>query len=78
MLAVMLFKDPTTEQFGGFETKGMVENSNVKLVKWDGWFNYCSKRLMNKLKAITTADSMLDTVNRLKKLIIAFNQKLWI
>ena len=57
--------DPTTEQFGGLR-QGMVENSNVKLVNEMVDLITAQRAYEANSKAITTADSMLDTVNRLK------------
>ena len=57
--------DPTTEQFGGLR-QGMVESSNVKLVNEMVDLITAQRAYEANSKAITTADSMLDTVNRLK------------
>ena len=57
--------DPTTEQFGGLR-QGTVESSNVKLVNEMVDLITAQRAYEANSKAITTADSMLDTVNRLK------------
>ena len=60
--------NPTTEQFGSLQ-QGMIEQSNVKLVNEMVDLITAQRAYEANSKAITTADSMLDTVNRLKKLI---------
>ncbi len=58
--------NPTTDQFGGLR-QGMVELSNVKLVTEMVDLITAQRAYEANSKAITTTDSMLDTVNRLKR-----------
>ena len=37
--------NPTTGSIWKSLQQGMIELSNVKLVKWNGWFNYSSKSI---------------------------------
>ncbi len=55
----------TTEQFGSVQ-QGMIELSNVKLVNEMVDLITAQRAYEANSKAITTTDSMLDTVNRLK------------
>jgi len=57
--------NPTTEQFGGIQ-QGMIELSNVRLVNEMVDLITAQRAYEANSKAITTTDSMLDTVNRLK------------
>jgi flagellar basal-body rod protein FlgG len=57
--------NPTEEQFGSIQ-QGMIELSNVKLVNEMVDLITAQRAYEANSKAITTADSMLDTVNRLK------------
>lgn len=57
--------NPTTEQFGGVR-QGMIELSNVKLVNEMVDLITAQRAYEANSKAISTTDSMLDTVNRLK------------
>ena len=57
--------NPTTDQFGGIR-QGMIELSNVKLVTEMVDLITAQRAYEANSKAITTTDSMLDTVNRLK------------
>uniref|UniRef100_UPI004048BC8E flagellar basal-body rod protein FlgG n=1 Tax=Aliarcobacter sp. TaxID=2321116 RepID=UPI004048BC8E len=57
--------NPTTEQFGGIR-QGMIELSNVKLVNEMVDLITAQRAYEANSKAISTTDSMLDTVNRLK------------
>lgn len=57
--------NPTTDQFGSVQ-QGMIETSNVKLVNEMVDLITAQRAYEANSKAITTADSMLDTVNRLK------------
>ncbi|HJE03397.1 Flagellar basal-body rod protein FlgG [Aliarcobacter thereius] len=57
--------NPTTDQFGGL-SQAMLETSNVKLVNEMVDLITAQRAYEANSKAITTADSMLDTVNRLK------------
>ncbi|MBP7783892.1 MAG: flagellar basal-body rod protein FlgG [Aliarcobacter sp.] len=57
--------NPTEEQFGAIQ-QGMIELSNVKLVNEMVDLITAQRAYEANSKAITTADSMLDTVNRLK------------
>ena len=57
--------NPTTDQFGGLR-QGMIELSNVKLVNEMVDLITAQRAYEANSKAITTTDSMLDTVNRLK------------
>jgi len=57
--------NPQTEQFGTLQ-QGMLEVSNVKLVNEMVDLITAQRAYEANSKAITTADSMLDTVNRLK------------
>ncbi|KAB7885415.1 flagellar basal-body rod protein FlgG [Poseidonibacter ostreae] len=61
----VLTGDPTTDQFGGVR-QGMIELSNVKLVTEMVDLITAQRAYEANSKAITTTDSMLDTVNRLK------------
>lgn len=56
---------PTEAQFGSIQ-QGMVESSNVKLVNEMVDLITAQRAYEANSKAITTTDSMLDTVNRLK------------
>ena len=58
-------ENPTTDQFGGIR-QGMIELSNVKLVNEMVDLITAQRAYEANSKAITTTDSMLDTVNRLK------------
>jgi flagellar basal-body rod protein FlgG len=58
--------NPTTEQFGSL-SQGMIELSNVKLVNEMVDLITAQRAYEANSKAITTTDSMLDTVNRLKR-----------
>ena len=57
--------NPGEEQFGSVQ-QGMIELSNVKLVNEMVDLITAQRAYEANSKAITTADSMLDTVNRLK------------
>jgi flagellar basal-body rod protein FlgG len=57
--------NPTTSQFGSLQ-QGMIESSNVKLVNEMVDLITAQRAYEANSKAITTTDSMLDTVNRLK------------
>lgn len=57
--------NPNEEQFGSIQ-QGMIELSNVKLVNEMVDLITAQRAYEANSKAITTADSMLDTVNRLK------------
>lgn len=57
--------NPTEEQFGSIQ-QGMIELSNVKLVNEMVDLITAQRAYEANSKAITTTDSMLDTVNRLK------------
>ncbi len=57
---------PTENQFGGIR-QGMIELSNVKLVNEMVDLITAQRAYEANSKAITTTDSMLDTVNRLKR-----------
>ena len=57
--------NPTEEQFGSIQ-QGMIELSNVKLVNEMVDLITAQRAYEANSKAITTADGMLDTVNRLK------------
>lgn len=57
--------NPTTEQFGQLR-QGMIELSNIKLVNEMVDLITAQRAYEANSKAITTTDSMLDTVNRLK------------
>jgi flagellar basal-body rod protein FlgG len=57
--------NPNEEQFGSIE-QGMIELSNVKLVNEMVDLITAQRAYEANSKAITTTDSMLDTVNRLK------------
>lgn len=57
--------NPTEEQFGAVQ-QGMIESSNVKLVNEMVDLITAQRAYEANSKAITTTDSMLDTVNRLK------------
>ncbi|MCT7909830.1 flagellar basal-body rod protein FlgG [Arcobacter lacus] len=57
--------EPTTEQFGSLK-QGMIESSNVKLVNEMVDLITAQRAYEANSKAITTADNMLDIVNRLK------------
>ncbi len=57
--------NPTQEQFGSIQ-QGMIELSNVKLVNEMVDLITAQRAYEANSKAITTTDSMLDTVNRLK------------
>lgn len=57
--------EPTTEQFGSLR-QGMLESSNVKLVNEMVDLITAQRAYEANSKAITTADNMLDIVNRLK------------
>lgn len=57
--------NPQTEQFGGLR-QGMIESSNVKLVNEMVDLITAQRAYEANSKAITTADNMLDVVNRLK------------
>ncbi len=57
---------PTSDQFGGLR-QGMVELSNVKLVNEMVDLITAQRAYEANSKAITTTDSLLDTVNRLKR-----------
>lgn len=57
--------NPTTDQFGNVR-QGMIESSNVKLVNEMVDLITAQRAYEANSKAITTADSMLDIVNRLK------------
>jgi flagellar basal-body rod protein FlgG len=57
--------NPTEAQFGSIQ-QGMIESSNVRLVNEMVDLITAQRAYEANSKAITTADSMLDTVNRLK------------
>jgi flagellar basal-body rod protein FlgG len=57
--------NPTEGQFGSIK-QGMIESSNVKLVNEMVDLITAQRAYEANSKAITTTDSMLDTVNRLK------------
>jgi flagellar basal-body rod protein FlgG len=57
--------NPNEEQFGGLQ-QGMIELSNVKLVNEMVDLITAQRAYEANSKAITTADNMLDIVNRLK------------
>ena len=57
--------NPLTDQFGGVR-QGMIELSNVKLVNEMVDLITAQRAYEANSKSITTTDSMLDTVNRLK------------
>ena len=57
--------NPSTEQFGSIQ-QGMIELSNVRLVNEMVYLITAQRAYEANSKAITTTDSMLDTVNRLK------------
>jgi flagellar basal-body rod protein FlgG len=57
--------NPTDDQFGSIQ-QGMIELSNVKLVNEMVDLITAQRAYEANSKAITTTDSMLDTVNRLK------------
>ncbi|MDD2888644.1 MAG: flagellar basal-body rod protein FlgG [Aliarcobacter sp.] len=57
--------NPTENQFGSIQ-QGMIELSNVKLVNEMVDLITAQRAYEANSKAITTADGMLDTVNRLK------------
>jgi flagellar basal-body rod protein FlgG len=57
--------NPSTEQFGSIQ-QGMIELSNVRLVNEMVDLITAQRAYEANSKAITTTDSMLDTVNRLK------------
>ena len=57
--------NPTEEQFGNLQ-HGMIELSNVKLVNEMVDLITAERAYEANSKAITTADNMLDIVNRLK------------
>lgn len=57
--------NPAQEQFGSIQ-QGMIELSNVKLVNEMVDLITAQRAYEANSKAITTTDSMLDTVNRLK------------
>ena len=57
--------NPAQEQFGSIH-QGMIELSNVKLVNEMVDLITAQRAYEANSKAITTTDSMLDTVNRLK------------
>lgn len=57
--------EPTTEQFGSLK-QAMLESSNVKLVNEMVDLITAQRAYEANSKAITTADNMLDIVNRLK------------
>lgn len=57
--------NPSEEQFGSLQ-QGMIELSNVKLVNEMVDLITAQRAYEANSKAITTADGMLDTVNRLK------------
>ena len=57
--------NPTNDQFGSVQ-QGMIELSNVKLVNEMVDLITAQRAYEANSKAITTTDSMLDTVNRLK------------
>lgn len=57
--------NPTTDQFGNVR-QGMIESSNVKLVNEMVDLITAQRAYEANSKAIITADSMLDIVNRLK------------
>jgi flagellar basal-body rod protein FlgG len=57
--------NPTEEQFGSLQ-QGMIELSNVKLVNEMVDLITAQRAYEANSKAITTADGMMDTVNRLK------------
>ena len=61
----LLEGNPTTDQFGNVR-QGMIESSNVKLVNEMVDLITAQRAYEANSKAITTADSMLDIVNRLK------------
>ncbi|MAD42672.1 MAG: flagellar basal body rod protein FlgG [Arcobacter sp.] len=61
----VLTANPTTDQFGAIR-QGMIELSNVKLVTEMVDLITAQRAYEANSKAITTTDSMLDTVNRLK------------
>jgi len=58
--------NPTTAQFGNTR-QGMIELSNVKLVNEMVDLITAQRAYEANSKAITTTDTMLDTVNRLKR-----------
>lgn len=58
--------NPTEDQLGGLR-QGMIELSNVKLVNEMVDLITAQRAYEANSKAITTTDSMLDTVNRLKR-----------
>jgi len=58
--------NPTEDQFGSIR-QGMIELSNVKLVNEMVDLITAQRAYEANSKAITTTDSMLDTVNRLKR-----------
>ncbi|WP_072682159.1 flagellar basal-body rod protein FlgG [Arcobacter sp. LA11] len=58
--------NPTEDQFGSMR-QGMIELSNVKLVNEMVDLITAQRAYEANSKAITTTDSMLDTVNRLKR-----------
>ncbi len=58
--------NPTEDQFGSVR-QGMIELSNVKLVNEMVDLITAQRAYEANSKAITTTDSMLDTVNRLKR-----------
>ncbi len=58
--------NPSEEQFGGLR-QGMIELSNVKLVNEMVDLITAQRAYEANSKAIITTDSMLDTVNRLKR-----------
>jgi len=62
----VLTGNPTTNQFGNMR-QGMIELSNVKLVNEMVDLITAQRAYEANSKAITTTDSMLDTVNRLKR-----------
>jgi len=62
----VLTGNPTTAQFGNTR-QGMIELSNVKLVNEMVDLITAQRAYEANSKAITTTDSMLDTVNRLKR-----------
>ena len=57
--------NPNEEQFGSIQ-QGMIELSNVKLVNEMVDLITAQRAYEANSKAITTADNMLDIVNRLK------------
>lgn len=62
---VVVIGNPNTEQFGNVR-QGMIELSNVRLVNEMVDLITAQRAYEANSKAITTTDSMLDTVNRLK------------